>query len=67
FERLAGKRTKGIGATAKQELSRLSDEVAENTYSLLELFNKLESINASVDDLTYIKRKFAEFLTKGFR
>lgn len=67
FDKLAGARTKGLGTNAKQELNKMSKEVSENTYSLLELFNKLESIDATVDDMTYIQRKFSEFVTKGFR
>lgn len=67
FDKLAGARTKGLGMNAKQELNKMSKEVSENTYSLLELFNKLESIDATVDDMTYIQRKFSEFVTKGFR
>ncbi|MEQ7179204.1 hypothetical protein ABQE01_09275 [Enterococcus thailandicus] len=67
FDKLAGARTKGLGMNVKQELNKMSKEVSENTYSLLELFNKLESIDATVDDMTYIQRKFSEFVTKGFR
>lgn len=67
FDKLSGARTKGLGINTKQELNKISKEVSENTYSLLELFNKLEKIDATVDDMTYIQRKFSEFITKGFR
>lgn len=67
FDKLAGARAKGLGVSAKQELNTMSKEVTENTYSLLELFNKLENIDATVDDRTFIQKKFSEFLTKGFK
>lgn len=67
FNKLAGPRVRGVGADVKQELNRISGDITENTYSLLELFNKLEAIDASVDDKTYIQRRFSDFLTKGFK
>lgn len=67
FNKLAGPRTKGVGSEVKKELNRISNDITENTYSLLELFNKLETIEASVDDRTYIQRRFSDFLTKGFK
>lgn len=67
FNKLAGPRVRGVGAEVRQELNRISGDITENTYSLLELFNKLEAIDASVDDKTYIQRRFSDFLTKGFK
>lgn len=61
-------RSKALEKATKSKLEQLhKDEIASNTLNIIELFDKLEKLNTSVDDKTYLQKKFNDFITKGFK
>ncbi|RQW67739.1 hypothetical protein DUK53_05325 [Listeria sp. SHR_NRA_18] len=66
FKNLASSKTLEKGTRSKLEKLH-KEEITSNTLTIIELFEKLEQLNTSVDDKTYIQKKFNDFLTNGLK
>ena len=67
FDKLSRTRKNGLNSHAKREMDKIAEETAKNTYTLLELFNKLENIDTTIDEKKYLQMKFTDFLVNGFK
>ena len=67
FDKLSRGRKNGLSSYAKSEMYKIAEETAKNTHSLLEVFNKLENIETSIDEKKYLQMKFTDFLVNGFK
>lgn len=65
FDKFAKSKTLSTGT--KTKISQLQqDEIINNTLTIIELFGKLEKLETTIDDRTFIQKKLGEFLRKGF-
>ncbi|HGF7712731.1 TPA: hypothetical protein QFK49_002794, partial [Enterococcus faecium] len=67
FDKLSRTRKNGLNSHAKRKIDKIAEETAKNTYTLLELFNKLENIDTTIDEKKYLQMKFTDFLVNGFK
>lgn len=64
FEKFS--RSKILTSGTKIKLSQFQkDEIVDNTFTIIELFSKLEALDTTIEDKVFIQKKFDEFLRRG--